>query len=89
MADETLHTTKMARLVDRLRAGDAAASDELLRGAAARLDRLARKMLRGFPNVGRWAEAEDVLQNASLRLLKSLREVRPASTRQFFQLAAE
>jgi RNA polymerase sigma-70 factor (ECF subfamily) len=46
-------------------------------------------MLRRFPGVHRWAETGDVLQNATLRLLRALKEVRPASTREFFGLAAE
>jgi RNA polymerase sigma-70 factor (ECF subfamily) len=54
-----------------------------------RLERLARKMLRRFPGVHRWAETGDVLQNALLRLLRALQEVRPESVRGFFGLVAE
>jgi RNA polymerase sigma-70 factor (ECF subfamily) len=74
--------------VDRLRAGDRAAADELLRTVGGRLERLARRMLKGFPNVKRWADTDDVLQGASLRLLRTLGQVRPNSTRDFFALAA-
>jgi RNA polymerase sigma-70 factor (ECF subfamily) len=74
-------------VLERIRAGDRAAADELFRHLGGRLERLARKMLRGFPAVRRWEGAEDILQNAALRLLRALREVRPASTRQFFALA--
>jgi RNA polymerase sigma-70 factor (ECF subfamily) len=70
-----------------MRAGDRAAGDELFRRLGERLERLARKMLQGFPAVGRWEGTADVLQNASLRLLRALREVRPDSTRKFFALA--
>jgi RNA polymerase sigma-70 factor (ECF subfamily) len=46
-------------------------------------------MLRRFPAVSRWEESGDLLQNAVLRLLRALREVEPASVRDFFGLAAE
>jgi RNA polymerase sigma-70 factor (ECF subfamily) len=79
----------MLACLDRMRAGDGAARDELLRGFCERLERLARKMLRRFPGVQRWADTGDVLQNSLLRLLRALEEVRPATTQQFFGLAAE
>src|SRR4051794_2268895 len=89
MADPAAQTTQMAQWLDRMRAGDASARDELIRGFQGRLELLARKMLRRDPRVGRWADAEDVLQNALLRLLRALESVRPDSTRGFFGLAAE
>ena len=46
-------------------------------------------MLRRYPGVGRWADTDDVLQNALLRLLRALKDVRPDSMRSFFGLAAE
>jgi RNA polymerase sigma-70 factor (ECF subfamily) len=72
-----------------MRSGDAAAQDELLRRIGDRLERLARKMIKGFPQVRRWTETLDVVQNATLRLLRALEQVRPDSTRAFFGLAAE
>jgi RNA polymerase sigma factor (sigma-70 family) len=74
--------------MERLRAGDAAAANELVRAVTARLERLTRKMLRGFPNVRRHAQTDDVLQSALLRLLRGLREVSLASMRDFYNLAA-
>jgi len=44
-------------------------------------------MLRKYPSVRRWEDTDDVLQMALLRLHRSLSEVRPESTRQFFGLA--
>jgi RNA polymerase sigma-70 factor (ECF subfamily) len=79
----------MDGLLERIRAGDLVARDELLRKVSGRLERLAHKMLRGFPRVHRWAQTDDVLQSSLLRLLRSLEEVRPTSTREFFALAAE
>jgi RNA polymerase sigma-70 factor (ECF subfamily) len=89
MPDPSFSTRRLQRWLDRLQAGDPSARDELLRQVGGRLERLARKMLRRFPGVRRWAETGDVLQNATLRLLRALQEVRPADTRQFFALAAE
>jgi len=85
----TPHTTELHRWLARMQAGDPGAREELLRGVSARLERLARGMLRRFPDVARWEQTGDVLQNALLRLLRALREVRPGSMRQFYGLAAE
>jgi RNA polymerase sigma-70 factor (ECF subfamily) len=84
----SFRTSHLLGLVDRMRAGDRAAADELFRRVGDRLERLARKMLRGFPAVKRREQTLDVLQKASLRLLRALRQVRPDSTRKFFALAA-
>jgi RNA polymerase sigma factor (sigma-70 family) len=89
MSDEAVNTVQLLSWVDRLRAGDLAARDELLRAVCGRLERLARKMLRRFPSVQRWAQTDDVLQNALMRLLRALEHVRPDSVRDFFGLAAE
>jgi RNA polymerase sigma factor (sigma-70 family) len=88
MADATHSSTQIQLRLDRLRAGDGAARDELLRIACARLSRLARKMMRGFPGVMRWEQTDDVLQNAALRLWRSLDTVKPESVRGFISLAA-
>jgi RNA polymerase sigma-70 factor (ECF subfamily) len=78
----------MHRCVERWRDGDRAAADDLLRALGSRLEHLARKMLRDFPSVRLWAETGDVLQCAVLRLLNSLREIKPATTRDFINLSA-
>ena len=46
--------------LDRLRRGDDSAQSALLECACERLTRLARKMLKGFPQVHRWEETDDV-----------------------------
>ena len=89
MPDTSVHTTKLRLWVKRIRAGDLSARDEMLRAVHARLERLARKMLRRFPPVGRWEESGDLLQNAVPRLLRALEDVEPGSVRDFFGLAAE
>jgi RNA polymerase sigma-70 factor (ECF subfamily) len=88
MPDPSLHTAQLAGWLDRMRAGDAAARDELLHATCGRLERLARKMLGRFPKVRRWADTGDVLNSSLMRLLRALQELRPASTRDFFGLAA-
>ncbi len=79
----------LLELLDRTNRGDLRAREELFRVVCGRLERLAGKMLRSYPRVGRWAQAEDVVQNVALRLLRTLHEVRPGSARAFFGLAAE
>ncbi len=52
-----------------------------------RLEQLARKMLRSFPNVRCHVDTDDVLQNSLLRFLHTLQHYAPTSTRHFFNLA--
>jgi RNA polymerase sigma-70 factor (ECF subfamily) len=88
MSDPSVDTVQMHKWLERMRAGDLSARDELLRAFCARLESLARKMLRRFPQVQRWAQTDDVLQNALMRLLRSLQKVEPDSVRAFLGLAA-
>ena len=74
--------------LDRLRAGDESARLELIRAACGRLERLTRKMLGGWRRVHRWEETGDVMQNAMVRLCRSLAEVKPVRAADFFRLAA-
>jgi len=83
-----MHTTQLHQWVDQIRGGNLAARDELIRAVGKRLQELASRMLRKYPTVARWAETGDVFQSAAMRLLRSLEEVRPASTRDFYSLAA-
>ena len=91
MSDDPLDidTFQLQRCMDQMRRGDRASRDELLQRAWRRLDRLVHKMFRRFPSVRRWVEVDDVLQNATLRLLRALEKEHPDSTRAFFALAAE
>lgn len=88
MSDSSLDSVQLQRCLDRWREGDRQAADELLHAAGLRLELLARKMLRQFPNVRRWADTGDVLQNALIRLLRSLQSVQPETTRDFLNFAA-
>ena len=80
---------QVSALVERRRGGDEAAREELIAAAMGRLERLARKMLKGFPRVRRWEDTGDVLNEALIRLDRALRAVVPGSSRDFFGLAAE
>lgn len=88
MADRGDSPDGIQSCLDRLRAGDDAAGRELVDCACARLSKLCRTMLRGYPCVRRWEDTDDVTQNVAMRLWASLREVRPATTTAFFGLAA-
>jgi RNA polymerase sigma-70 factor (ECF subfamily) len=88
MPDPELNTLMLHDYVDRMRAGDRRAADELVRAVTNRLERLAARMLGGYPAARRLADTGDVLQGALLRLVQSLSAVRPESTRSFFNLAA-
>jgi RNA polymerase sigma factor (sigma-70 family) len=81
-------TVEVQHWIDRLKQGDASARDKLVNCACGRLLRLTRKLLREFPQVRRWEETDDVFQNASLRLYRSLEAVELADARHFFRLAA-
>ncbi|MDB5307653.1 MAG: polymerase, sigma-24 subunit, subfamily [Gemmataceae bacterium] len=49
---------------------------------------LARRLLRDDPAVRRWEQTDDVLQNALLRLHRAVKATKPATTRDFINLAA-
>jgi RNA polymerase sigma factor (sigma-70 family) len=88
MSEPTAHSLHLQRLLEQVRKGDRAARDGLFRGVCARMELLARTMLKDFPGVRRRAEVEDVVQNALVRLLHALEAVRPESVQHFFNLAA-
>lgn len=89
MSDPSVDTALLHNWLERMRAGDQTARDEMLRSLCGRLERLARKMIQRFPDVHRFAQTDDVLQNSLMRLLRALQEVQPTSMRDFFGLAAE
>lgn len=73
--------------LDRLRAGDSSARDELVAHCCNRFLLLTRKMLNRYPRLRNWEESGDVAQNALLRLRRALQDVQPATCREFFGLA--
>ena len=88
MAEPSSQTLLIQSYLDRLRDGDETARGELLECAIERLRSLARKMLRAYPRVHRWEETDDVLQNAALRLHRTLGQIALATPRDFFRVAA-
>ena len=88
MADPSSQTLHIQACLDRIRGGDEAARGELLSTACERLRNLARKMLKAYPNVHRWEQTDDVLQNAAIRLHRTLRQMPVQTSLDFFRLAA-
>lgn len=88
MTTRTFDTPHMEELLRGVRAGDARAKDELIRTVQSRLEVLAERMLRKFPNVSRWADSADVYQGSAMRLLRTLEKLTPADTREFMTLTA-
>jgi RNA polymerase sigma-70 factor (ECF subfamily) len=86
MSDET--TLRVQECLDRLRASDPTAREELLTTACARLGRLARRMFHADGRLRQWEQTDDVFQGAMVRLCRALCAVAPASPREFFRLAA-
>src|SRR3954454_17307777 len=88
MARDDHAQAELQSLLDRLGAGDESAVDRLIEHSVGRLHRLAHFMLQDFPHVRRWYETGDVAQAAALRLTRALKAVKPASPRDFLNLAA-
>jgi RNA polymerase sigma factor (sigma-70 family) len=74
--------------LDKLLEGDDSYRELLIAHAYERLRVLVKKRMSLFPGVARWEETDDVLQAASMRLLESLKAVKPRTVREFFGLAA-
>jgi RNA polymerase sigma-70 factor (ECF subfamily) len=81
-------TSQLQQYIDRLRAGDEGARDQLLGCAYERLRLLTRRMLQGYPRLRRWEDTENVLQNVQVRLCNTLRQVPLDDARHFLRLAA-
>lgn len=81
-------SVQLRRLLLRANQGEAAARQELIGAAAERLRLLAKRMLRKYPRLQRWEETDDVMQEATWKLFRSLEAVQPGSVREFFGLAA-
>lgn len=81
-------TIAVKRCIQRLNAGEAEARGELLQVAFERLQRITKKMMHGYERVGRWEQTDDVVQNASLRLYRSLEQAQIVDARHFYRLAA-
>ena len=82
------HTTILGKWLERLETGSPQVREAIIEHTCERLRLMARRMLRRSPKVRRWAETDDVLQNALIRLHRSLAEVTPTDAQQFYGLAA-
>jgi len=82
------HTTQLQHWLNRIQSGHADAKNEIIEHTCERLRRLTHQMMLRNPRVRRWAETDDVLQNAMIRLHRSLAAVQPESPQQFYGLAA-
>jgi RNA polymerase sigma factor (sigma-70 family) len=85
---ETLTTVQIQKCLDRMHKGETAARDELMAVANERLRLLSRRMLHDYPGVHRWEQTDDVMQNASVRLIRALKDVPLAKPADFFRVAA-
>jgi RNA polymerase sigma factor (sigma-70 family) len=88
MSEPSVHPAQLQDWLQRIQAGDLSARDEMFRALSGRLEYLARKMLRKFPNVRRYADTEDILQSSLVRLLRTLEKVQPTTMRHLVNLAA-
>ena len=87
MTDGLSQTTQIRSCLDRLRAGEESARDQLVSHACEWLRGRAKMMLRSYPHVRRWEETDDVVSQAMLRLHQALAEVHPTSVQHFLNLA--
>ena len=88
MNDTTNTLVRLQSCLDRMKAGDPTARDDLIRMSYHRLEALVRRMLKKDDRVASWEQTDDVLQNAALRLWRSLERVAPGSVAEFLGLAA-
>lgn len=86
LSDETRR--HLEGCLSRLAAGNAAARDELIAFACERMRSIAHRMLGRFPAVRRWDQTDDVVQNAALRLYRTLGQLNPRDARGFMGLMA-
>jgi RNA polymerase sigma-70 factor (ECF subfamily) len=82
-------TARVQSALDRFRAGDGQALDDIFARSAQRLEQMARRMLRGsFARVATLEQTADVVQEAVIRLLRALPETPLSSPLEFYRLSA-
>ncbi len=82
----SLNTNALQLWVIELQAGRPNAAEGVFRGIQKSVQRLAARAFKKFPRAGRFADLDDVIQGSLIRLLSTLRAIRPESTRQFYAL---
>lgn len=88
MGQSQANTTQLQELLNLASEGNQGAYGQLVALSSERLLRLTRKMLHDYQRLKRWEDTDDVFQTAVMKLYQSLFQVRPASVREFFGLAA-
>ena len=88
MLETETQTYQIDRWLQRLRAGDESAREQIIACAYERLMHLTHKMLGRYENVRRWEQTDDVMQNTAMRLHRTLDHARPDRAVDFFRLAA-
>lgn len=83
-----LDTLWLQGQLDKAKAGDADAWNQVLGWCMERMKSLTHRMLREFPSVSRWEDTNDVVQLSMLRLIRALKALPIDSTRGFYALAA-
>jgi len=81
-------TAQLQDLLVQLQAGGDKAREQLIQRSCERLRQLTHRMLRRYPSLQRWEQTDDVLQNATVRLYKSLQDIKPDTVGKFFGLAS-
>jgi RNA polymerase sigma factor (sigma-70 family) len=79
---------RLQQQLDALAAGDTRARDRIFELCSDRLRFLAERMLRRFPNVGRWEQADDICQEANIKLLHALDQITFHSPRDLMAISA-
>jgi RNA polymerase sigma-70 factor (ECF subfamily) len=81
-------TAQLQKWIDSLQDGDATARNELFNHASERLRRLARRVFGRNDRLRAFVDSGDVLQNAVLRLMRTLQSTSPQSVAEFFWMAS-
>ena len=88
MNDQSSTTVIIQGYLDKMLEDDDSYRRLLVEHAYERLRLLAKGRIHSFPSIQRWEQTDDVLQQACVRLWKSLDQVKPSTAREFFGLAA-
>ena len=87
--EDSLSTRGLQLWVIELQAGRPEAAEPVFKKILARVERMVRATFTRYSRVGRFVDVDDVVQNTVIRLLGTFRELRPASTRDFYALVNE
>jgi DNA-directed RNA polymerase specialized sigma subunit len=86
--ESSLKSIQVQNAIDRVKAGDPAARDELIGCCCDRLDVLILKMLGRYEEVKRSEHVDDVVQKVTMRLYRSLEPVAMENSRDFLRRAS-